>query len=327
MQPVSSTPPAAIRIGAALARELGGQWAVVPLQASSFCNTWRASNTAASVAGELFVKSLPAAAGGAHDGAHDGAHERAHAGTLEAEADGLAALAAARMIRVPAVRGCWLEPALGETVLALEWLDLRKPDRDFGARFGRALGALHRAAPAQGDGRFGWHRDNLLGATPQRNRWSRAGATEDWISFLRSERLGAMCARLARSAPALVSTVDAVMDVLPSFFADGHVPRASLIHGDLWSGNWGMLADGTPVIYDPAVSCSDAEADLAMMELFGAPPAGFWPAYAGVAPLHAGYARRRALYQLYHLLNHAVLFGGGYVAQAEQVAVRLVSGR
>lgn len=296
--------PAATRLGAVLTRELGGQWAVQPLQASTFCNTWRATTGSDPAARALFVKSHPMAA----------------AGTLEAEADGLAALAATGTIRVPAVHGCWRDATLGEAVLALEWLDLHAPDRDFGARFGRALGALHRAAPAEGDGRFGWHRDNLLGATPQRNRWSKAGGTEDWIAFLRCERLGAMCERLVASAPALVDAVNAVMDALPSLFADGHVPRARLIHGDLWSGNWGMLADGTPVIYDPAVSCSDAEADLAMMELFGAPPAGFWPAYASVAPLHAGYARRRALYQLYHLLNHAVLFGGGYGEQALHVA-------
>jgi fructosamine-3-kinase len=85
-----------------------------------------------------------------------------------------------------------------------------------------------------------------------------------------------------------------------------------------------MLADGTPVIYDPAVSCSDAEAELAMMELFGAPPAGFWPAYREAAGLHAGYAARRPLYQLYHLLNHALLFGGSYAAQALRCARSLL---
>ena len=74
--------------------------------------------------------------------------------------------------------------------------------------------------------------------------------------------------------------------------------------------------DGSPVIFDPAVSVSDAEAELAMMDLFGAPPAGFWPAYREAYPLHDGYARRRALYQLHHVLNHALLFGGGYTRQA-----------
>jgi len=106
-----------------------------------------------------------------------------------------------------------------------------------------------------------------------------------------------------------------VIDALPALFGDGHAPRPSLIHGDLWSGNWGCTADGAPVIFDPAASISDAEAELAMMELFGAPPAGFWPSYREAAGLAPGYAWRRGLYQLYHLLNHELLFGG-YARQA-----------
>jgi fructosamine-3-kinase len=86
----------------------------------------------------------------------------------------------------------------------------------------------------------------------------------------------------------------------------------------LWSGNWGTLADGTPVVYDPAVSCSDAEAELAMMELFGSPPAGFHAAYAAASGRRRD-RRRTLVYQLYHLLNHAVLFGGGYAQQALRV--------
>jgi protein-ribulosamine 3-kinase len=109
---------------------------------------------------------------------------------------------------------------------------------------------------------------------------------------------------------------------MPSLFADGYMPRPSLIHGDLWSGNWGMLEDGTPVVFDPCVSYSDREADLAMMELFGSLPAEFWRGY-GAMP--AGYSRRKRLYQLYHLLNHAVLFGGGYAQQVLHCARELLS--
>ncbi len=93
----------------------------------------------------------------------------------------------------------------------------------------------------------------------------------------------------------------------------------------LMRGNWGMRADGRPVIFDPAIYIGDAEAELAMMELFGAPPAGFWPAYAAAGPgLHPGYARRRGVYQLHHLLNHALLFGGGYAAQAQSCAQQVL---
>lgn len=284
---------------------LGGRWSLHGLNASGFCATWRAEGSGQ----QLFLKSLPL--------------DKAE--VLEAEADGLAAIAATASIRVPAVIKCWRDAERDLAMFALEWLDLRAPERGFGEPLGRALAQLHRAAPPSGGGRFGWRRDNMIGGTPQVNPWSESCALAGWVEFFGRARLGAMKDRLTRSggSPALSDAVDAVVDALPSFFSDGHVPRASLIHGDLWSGNWGMLADGTPVIYDPAVSCSDAEAELAMMELFGSPPPGFWGAYRETAGLHEGYARRRGLYQLYHLLNHALLFGGGYLSQSLGLARRL----
>ncbi|HEY9067309.1 MAG TPA: fructosamine kinase family protein [Burkholderiaceae bacterium] len=296
-------------VAAILSAGLGGRWQLHALNASSFCATWRAQRASSNEV--LFIKSTPAA----------------QATMLQAEADGLATLAAAGGIRTPELAGCWSDAPADTAVLALQWLDLstRQPT-DFGARLGRHLAALHGAAPAIGDGRFGWSRDNWLGGTPQRNRWSRSGGVAGWIEFWAHERLGAMADRLAATGAAveLIAAVRRVMDSLPGFFDDGHVPRASLIHGDLWSGNWGCLHDGDPVLYDPAVAISDAEAELAMMELFGAPPAGFWPAYREAAGLHEGYARRRGLYQLYHLLNHALLFGGGYAAQAARLAAALL---
>lgn len=298
---------------AILSAHLGNRWTAQPLNASTFCSTWRAQASSEL----LFVKSAPLAA----------------AQMLSAEADGLHALAATQTIRVPAVAGCWSDDEHSLAVLALEWLDFRTPwlefrtpNIGFGERFGHALAALHRASPPQGDDRYGWRRNNMLGGTPQRNAWSSEGGCPGWIEFFGRERLGAMRERLATGdAPAaLLDAVDAVIASLPRFFTDGHEPRASLIHGDLWSGNWGMLADGAPVIYDPAVSCSDAEAELAMMELFGSPPGGFWPAYRESFGLADGYEHRRGLYQLYHLLNHALLFGGGYVRQSLAAARTLL---
>jgi fructosamine-3-kinase len=221
-------------------------------------------------------------------------------------------------VRVPAVIGCWIDTEHEQVVLAMEWLDFgRVRDARFGARFGEALAQLHCAAASEGGGRFGWRRDNMLGGTPQRNRWSDGGGLAGWTAFFGAERLGALRERLraAGASAALTEATDRVIAAFPSLFDDGHVPRASLIHGDLWSGNWASLADATPVVFDPAVSISDAEADLAMMELFGSPPAGFWPAYRDGAGLARGYPRRRLAYQLYHLLNHELLFGG-YAARA-----------
>lgn len=286
------------RLATFLARQLTGAWAVRALHASSFCQTWQATQGTDC----LFVKSSPAS----------------QSAVLQAEAGGLRALAATQAVRVPQVILCEHDGEVA--VLCMEWLQLTAPDSGFGARLGEALGRLHSAPCSLQPPRYGWPSDNFIGATPQCN-----GLYEDWPTFFAQQRLQAMRARLACEGQHadLCDAIDAVMAALPRFFDDGHGPRPSLIHGDLWSGNWGMLADGTPVIYDPAVSCSDAEAELAMMELFGSPPGGFWPAYQRVARLHPGYARRRPLYQLYHLLNHAVLFGGGYARQALQCARRL----
>jgi fructosamine-3-kinase len=300
-------------IGRLLSAQLGDEWAVKRFGHSSFCETLRARPTGrAASQGDLFVKSAPAA----------------QASLLESEADGLAALAKAGCIRTPAVAGCWVDAPAGVAVLAMEWLDFGSDAGPrFGEQFGRQLAALHSKAAAPGASPFGWRRDNWIGGTPQRNRWSEAAGLTGWLAYFANERLGAMAERLAaaRLAPALVDGVRRVIDALPTFFDDGYVPRACLIHGDLWSGNWAALRDGTPVIFDPAVSISDAEAELAMMELFGSPPQGFWPAYCEVAPLHAGYAHRRPLYQLYHLLNHVLLFGGGYVGSAMSTVDRLLA--
>lgn len=285
-------------LAASLQARFAGHWRVRALGASTFCETWRADDGGRT----LFVKTA----------------EVARAAVLEAEADGLRALAAPGCIGVPAVAGCWSDGVTA--LLAMAWLDFAAETAGFGERFGRELAALH-ASPVPGGGRFGWHRDNWLGGTPQRNRWSDAGGRDGWIAFVARERLLPLADGLAAPLPAAVRRV---VDALPRLFDDGHEPRPSLIHGDLWSGNWGCLAGGAPVIFDPAVSVGDAEAELAMMELFGAPPRGFWGAYRERAPLAAGYARRRPVYQLVHLLNHARLFGGGYAQRAFALARSVV---
>ena len=108
-------------------------------------------------------------------------------------------------------------------------------------------------------------------------------------------------------------------------FFRGHVPQPSLLHGDLWGGNASALPDATPVVFDPAVYVGDREADLAMTELFGGFPADFHSAYRAAWPLDDGYRVRRDLYNLYHLLNHANLFAGGYVRQSQEQVERLIA--
>ncbi len=281
---------------------LGGRWQVQALGASAFCDTWEARQGR----DRFFLKSVPQHA----------------AAMLRAEADGLRALAATATVRVPEVRALLDRPG-GGVILVLEWLQLARPDAGFGSRFGAALAALHaRPAPLEPAG-FGWRSDNYLGATPQRNTPRQPATRAGWVAFLADARLGAMRERLGGAPAELRSAVESVIEALPRLLADALEPRPALIHGDLWSGNWGMLADGTPVVFDPAVSCSDPEAEIAMMELFGSAPSGVREAYeqaGGSWPQ----PRRLRLYQLYHLLNHAVLFGGSYEQQALRTARSLV---
>jgi len=115
-----------------------------------------------------------------------------------------------------------------------------------------------------------------------------------------------------------------LLEVMPAFF-NGYTPQPSLLHGDLWGGNHGFLANSTPVIFDPAVYFGDRECDLAMTELFGGYPADFYAAYRAHYPPDAGYEVRRDLYNLYHILNHANLFGGGYAAQAHRMITHLLT--
>ena len=115
-----------------------------------------------------------------------------------------------------------------------------------------------------------------------------------------------------------------MLERLPLFFS-GYSPRPSLLHGDLWGGNFAADEAGEPVIFDPACYYGDREADLAMTELFGGFGRGFYAAYNETFPLDAGYSTRKTLYNLYHVINHYNLFGGGYLAQAEGMVARLLA--
>jgi len=223
-----------------------------------------------------------------------------------AEAAGLDELRAGGAIRVPAPVAHGV--GAGHAFLVLEWLEL--DGRASGAELGRRLAALHRVVARA----YGWSRDNTLGSTPQVNQHS-----NDWIDFLRDRRLGFQLALAARNgAPRrLLQGGERLLDRLAAFFP-GYQPAPSLLHGDLWGGNYGY-SQGEPVLFDPAVYYGDREADLAMTELFGGFPEDFRAAYQESWPLDPGYATRRRLYNLYHVLNHFNLFGGGYGTQASHM--------
>jgi protein-ribulosamine 3-kinase len=215
-----------------------------------------------------------------------------------AEADGLAALRNAGL-RAPEPLAHGL--AGGEAYLLLEYLELgAKPHF---AALGRMLANAHRhRAP-----RFGWSRDNYIGSTPQANAWS-----DEWLEFWRERRIRPQLERAG---------IPVDFRALERLLRD-HNPQPSLLHGDLWSGNAGFTTEG-PVVFDPAVYYGDREADLAMTELFGGFPEEFYEAYNETFPLDAGYQKRKHLYNLYHLLNHLNLFGGGYLEQVRST-LRLI---
>ncbi len=232
---------------------------------------------------------------------------------FEAESLGLAAIRDSRSVRVPEVFFC--DRAGDSACLVMEYIELGgRPDP---GSLARAVAAMHRHTRD----RFGFDCDNTIGSTPQINSWN-----ADWIEFWRKQRLGYQLElAAARGADrALLDAGAALAARVPDFFCD-YQPQASLLHGDLWGGNQGADAAGEPVIYDPACYFGDHEADLAMMELFGSPGASFFAAYRECFPIDAGYARRRELYNLYHVLNHANLFGGGYAAQARAMIDRLLA--
>jgi protein-ribulosamine 3-kinase len=230
----------------------------------------------------------------------EGAPSRADA--FAAEAEGLEALRP--HIRVPQVLDRGIRD--GKAFIVLERLDLRGGG-DF-AELGRMLAKLHReTAP-----RFGWARANYIGVGLQPNGWC-----DDWAEFWVARRL----------EPQISLARDQGFDfAMPSMrLLESYQPRPSLLHGDLWSGNAGFIAEG-PVVFDPAVYYGDREADLAMTELFGGFPKEFYRAYHEAFPLPAGYQQRKHLYNLYHLLNHLNIFGSGYLSQVK-ATLGLLAGR
>ncbi len=232
---------------------------------------------------------------------------------FEAEAEGLQALGQAGVMRIPRPLVCGVSGA--RAFLVMEYLPLGGTGS--AAHLGEGLAAIHRIT---GD-RFGWHRDNTIGSTPQRN-----ARHKRWIDFWAHERLGYQL-NLALEAGAgrdLEASGGELIEWLPAFM-DGREPQASLLHGDLWSGNYAFTQEGEPTIFDPAVYYGDREADIAMTELFGGFGADFYAAYNNDWPLDSGYATRKTLYNLYHILNHYNLFGGGYLSQAQHMIGRLLS--
>jgi protein-ribulosamine 3-kinase len=256
-----------------------------PVSGGDISAAWRLPSTN----GDLFIKTGP------------GSSENMFA----AEADALAELAQPGGLRVPRLIATGQCGSLA--FLALEWIRLEAADAKVEHLMGQQLAELHRNTRD----RCGWHRDNTIGLTPQINTWD-----ENWIDFYREHRL-AFQLRLAADngfGGDLKERGSRLLKRLPVYF-ETTAPPVSLLHGDLWGGNWGS-SEGQPVIFDPAVYYGDRETDIAMTRLFGGFGTAFYDAYEAAWPLADGHEDRQHLYQLYHLLNHLNLFGSGYLGRA-----------
>lgn len=238
-------------------------------------------------------------------------NEAAKVEMFAAEALGLKQMAQTNTIRVPKPI-CW-GIADNSAYIVLEWLDLGAANTNSWQQMGRNLAAMHRANSSKG---FGWEQNNTIGSTSQINNW-----TTDWVEFYASHRLGYQF-QLAKRRGGNFPQQEQLLAALPQLLS--HPVQPSLVHGDLWGGNAAFTAGGEPVIFDPATYYGDREVDIAMTELFGGFPAAFYQGYNEAFPLEPGYEQRKPLYNIYHILNHFNLFGGGYASQANRTIAQIL---
>lgn len=233
---------------------------------------------------------------------------------FDSEADGLNEIQQSKTIRVPNVI-CMGQNAQSAW-LVLEYVALHSATQNNAEKLGTQLAAMHRITAKQ----YGWKHNNFIGNTPQINTWS-----HNWIRFWQENRLNYQLKLAAQKGYGgkLQAFGERLLVELGHFFLDQ--PSSSLLHGDLWQGNYAFDDSNNPILFDPAVYFGDREADIAMTELFGGFPAAFYSAYQNDYPLDSGYNVRKIIYNLYHILNHLNLFGNSYQSQAEHMMATLLA--
>ena len=232
---------------------------------------------------------------------------------FEAERDGLNQIGNTHTIRVP--QPICTGTAEEYSYLVLEYLPIVALTEKTRYELGIKLAELHLVS---GSTAFGLGINNTIGTTAQPNSW-----TANWIDFWRDARIKHQL-DLAIQNGASFTYASQLLDAIPTILK-GHLPKPSLVHGDLWGGNVGALATGEVVIFDPAAYWGDREVDLAMTELFGGFGSEFYKGYESIYPIAPGFAERKTLYNLYHILNHYNLFGGSYEGQADRMMASLLN--
>ncbi len=230
-----------------------------------------------------------------------------------AEALGLKQMHQTQTLTIP-YPVCW--GTVGNSCyIVLEWLELGgRSNSEAWSKMGRQLAQMHQQGTSS---RFGWKMNNTIGSTPQINTWM-----DNWGDFFAEQRIGYQL-RLAKTRGGNFPDTDRVIAAVKEHLADRE-PVPSIVHGDLWSGNASVTVDGEPVIFDPATYYGDRETDIAMTELFGGFPQSFYQGYNQQWELDSGYKKRKNIYNLYHILNHFNLFGGGYGSQANSMIRKIL---
>ena len=237
---------------------------------------------------------------------------------FHAEQEGLSALSASGVIAAVRPLYAGKDPEEGVSYLLLEHIQAGRPSRSFWEDFGSSLALMHRqntdAFPS--GGRFGFTRDNYIGRTPQSNTPHRS-----FVAFFKKERLLPQIRMADRWFEKKdYAAIERLLDRLDDLLIEPAFP--SLLHGDLWGGNFLTDTEGKAVLIDPAAYVGCLEADLAMTELFGGFSSRFYDGYREVTSLAYGYEDRKDLYNLYHLLNHLNLFGSGYLPSVRRILYR-----
>ncbi len=231
---------------------------------------------------------------------------------FQAEAYSLKQLKTLTQLACPNVTAIGI--SLDKSFLVLDYIDFNKAKPVLWYQLGQQLAQMHFETQ---HGQFGWQHDNFIGNTIQPNHWS-----SNWTTFFANQRI-AWQLQLLSERSIILGDIDHISQVCHDVLLH-HQVTPCLVHGDLWQGNTGFTND-TAMIFDPACYYGDREVDIAMTELFGQFPDDFYHGYQAEYPLDDGFERRKIVYNFYHVLNHANIFGGVYIEQAKALVTRIMS--
>ncbi len=239
-------------------------------------------------------------------------HNKDHLAHFRAEALSLKQIQSTKQITCPKVIA--LGSYIDKSFLVLTYIPFSHPEPKTWYKLGQQLALMHKKSQHK---RCGWQQNNFIGDSQQPNKWH-----SQWQQFFSEQRI-VWQLRLLSKKSVLLGDIQHISKVCQQLLQH-HKVTPCLVHGDLWRGNIGFYQNN-PVIFDPACYYGDREVDLAMTELFGFFPSDFYQGYHDTYPLDKGYEVRKTMYNLYHILNHANLFGGIYIKQAKAMLTRLLS--